>query len=240
MSRNGAFIDLTSRDRDRHIYRFLRLKHLYDLFDSRKNFLPDPGTWEDPFEDLLGRSTSGPAIYAQCWSFHTASDALWRIYSPANRSVRIRSTVRALLASLEAQHPDSSFIGRVKYLPKQKLKEFALKNVVPPHRSDPRALATTLLVKRPAFNYEREVRLILVRESDSRKQTSNSYRYTVDPHALVDQIMLDPRMPPSEANKAKVALRKRIGFQGEILRSLLYTSPKELVAALQEAVDLGD
>ena len=62
----------------------------------------------------------------------------------------------------------------------------------------------------------------------------------MDPHALVDQIMLDPRMPPPEANKAKVALGKRIGFQGEILRSLLYASPKELVAALQEAVELGD
>lgn len=84
--------------------------------------------------------------------------------------------------------------------------------------------ATTLLVKRPAFNHEREVRLILVLD-DKSKSAEDTFSYPLDPNDLIDQIMLDPRMPQDKANYLKRELKSKARFAGTVKRSLLYAPP---------------
>ena len=81
-------------------------------------------------------------------------------------------------------------------------------------------------MKRLAFRHEREVRLILVNAQDLGDR--DTFAYTVNPHKLVDQIMLDPRLAKKDANLLKEEIRCRTGFEGSIRRSLLYTLPPEL------------
>ena len=73
--------------------RFSKREYFFELFEGRKNALVLPSKWQDPFENVIlnavVRTASGESgkfsfhedIYGQCWTLHTASDAMWRIYS---------------------------------------------------------------------------------------------------------------------------------------------------------------
>jgi hypothetical protein len=151
-----------------------------------------------------------------------------RIYSPGKTGVRVRTTVRNLLASLqrllgEWAH-EQAFIGKVLYLGDKRLVEFG--NRVFRDGLDSSALAEMLLVKRVAFRHEREARLLYFEKGEGR---SDIYAYPVDPHTLIDQIMLDPRLSRSDADHEKAEIRTRIGYSGKTLHSLLYAPPKGMI-----------
>lgn len=168
-------------------------------------------------------------FYGQCWTLQSASDAMWRIYSPNSNAVRLRTTIRKLASSLW-EHcgelaPNEAFIGRVRYLPHRELEKFA-KGFL---RSRAGTLsmglfATSLLVKRPAFKHEREVRLLYA-PHDKSKAVEDLFSYTIDPNKLIDQIMIDPRMATDEANTLRQEIKLRTGFVGAVKRSLLYAPP---------------
>jgi hypothetical protein len=127
---------------------------------------------------------------------------------------------------------DEAFIGRVEYLDEKKLERFA-KGVL---RSDEgflsmRLFAGTLLVKRPAFRHEREVRLIFT-PHDKNKADSDLFPYPVNPNELIDQIMIDPRMSAEAASSLKKKIGSRTGFSGHVVRSLLYAPPPSWVIPL--------
>lgn len=237
---NKNFINFTEKEHDYQIYRVMPLDRFYKLFTDKQNVLVRPSKWEDPFENFIlnapARLSDGTVVtfgfnndfYGQCWTKLTSSDALWRIYSPDKTGVRVRTTVRKLLTSVQAPLGDwaheQAFIGKVLYLGDKKLVEFG--NGVFRNGLNSRALAETLLVKRVAFRHEREVRLLYLEKDKGRKDI---YAYAVDPHMLIDQVMIDPRLSRSEADDKKVEIRNRTGFKGKILHSLLYAPPKNLI-----------
>src|SRR4051812_47610614 len=134
----GTIISSTL-SRDDKIYRIIPLRWLLEMFAEGKNGLARPMLWDDTFENLLQGSINGDGkiesfgcaddLYAQSWTLTGYSDALWRIYSPDQKGVRIKTTVGTLLDSLNA--PDNSrnsvsfFIGKVQYLSELKLRRFA-------------------------------------------------------------------------------------------------------------------
>jgi len=223
------FLNLSSHDLSQRVYRIIPVERLFQLFETGKNVLVSPKKWEDPFENVVLRSIFPRlGLYGQCWTRHTASDAMWRIYSPQIGGIRIRTTVQTLFNSLVKATPRTGarpFIGSVKYLSDQSLIRFA-RSAVADANSDPAECARTLLVKRRAFQHEREVRLIAVEIGEHRGQ--ELLAYDTNPQAIIDQMMLDPRLAEAEADRLRDRIRKRTGFKGEILRSLLYTLPPEL------------
>ncbi|MGO7371741.1 DUF2971 domain-containing protein [Rhizobium leguminosarum] len=233
-------INLTGQDLDAHVYRVMPMKRFYELFGNKQNVLVRPSKWEDPFENFIlnarARLSDGTIVsfgfnndfYGQCWTKLTSSDALWRIYSPDRTGVRVRTTVRKLLTTLQAPlgewAPEQAFVGKVLYLGDEKLVSFG--NEVFREGLNSRALAETLLVKRIAFRHEREVRLLYFEKDKGQEDT---YAYAVDPHALIDQVMLDPRLLRADADAKKDEIRKRTGFKGTVLHSLLYAPPKDMI-----------
>lgn len=234
------FINLTEKECDSYVYRVMPLMRFYELFSKKQNVLVRPSKWEDPFENFIlnasARMADGTLVtfgfnddfYGQCWTRQASSDAIWRIYSPDKTSVRVRTTVRKLLKSLEDPLGDwaheQAYIGKVLYLGDKKLIEFG--NKVFSDGLNSRALAETLLVKRRAFTHEREIRLLYLERDRGQRDI---YPYPVDPHALVDQVMIDPRLPLADLSKTKDEIRKRTGFKGPVLRSLLYAPPKNMI-----------
>jgi hypothetical protein len=235
------YLNLKPEDLDKYIYRIISLDRLDQLFKEKINVLVSPELWDDPFENFIMKSNirfdDGTIAdiefcddyYGQCWSLHKASDAMWRIYSHDKKSVRIRTTIRKLAESLSYTLSEwknvQSYIGKVQYLPNKKLMDFA--NTVFSGIPQPTSFAKTLLVKRPAFKHENEVRLIYM--DKDKKRDSNLYRYTIDPHDLIDQIMIDPRLTKDEADKVKDQIIKSTKFTGSIKRSLLYAPPEGMV-----------
>ncbi|MEQ8640446.1 MAG: DUF2971 domain-containing protein [Alphaproteobacteria bacterium] len=227
------------------IYRIISRDRLFQLFDNGENVLVAPSKWEDPFENFILRApiqlNSGEwgdfsfhdDFYGQCWTLHKSSDAMWRIYSPGKNAVRIRTSIKRLGQGLSVHHGQwahmQCYVGRVEYLSESKLRKFSER--VFKGGLSPKACARSLLVKRWAFKHEREIRLLYF-EKKKEKWANGLYRYRVDPHDLIDQIMIDPRLPVSEAETFKDEIRTKTGFKGEIKRSLLYAPPKGFVIRL--------
>jgi hypothetical protein len=243
-------------DLDKYVYRIISIDRLVELFSTHKNVLVAPSLWDDPYENFILKSkirkSSGKVVdykfhnnfYGQCWSFHKASDAMWRIYSPDSKGVRIRTTIRKLITSLYKETTCSnyftSYIGKVEYLKESELKEFS-NSLFYDDRIENENLFRSLLVKRKAFKHEGEIRLLyfdLIDEIEGRTNSSDKtglFSYTVDPHILIDQFMLDPRLDAFETAHLKGKLKELTGFEGAIKRSLLYSAPEEVILNVNKA-----
>jgi hypothetical protein len=240
MNADSNYLGIPASRRNAFIYRIIKSSYLLDLLSRSENFLVKPKKWDDPFENFILRShliRRGQQVsighrdhfYGQCWTFQAASDAMWRIYSNSNEpGVRIRSTIRRLVGSLSSWRgswsAQEAFIGKVRYLKSKDLLAFGRSVLQRPLTY--RNMAGTLLVKRPAFKHEREVRLLFT-PHDFDKFTDDCLRYPVNPNALIDQVMLDPRMDKADAAILKQKI-KAARFAGDIKQSWLYAPPPDL------------
>lgn len=240
---DNNYVDIPLSLRQAFVYRIIPVPRLFELFETKQNILVKPKLWEDPFENFILQSAvrlptgqlatlhARDQVYGQCWTLHSTSDAMWRIYSKDHQAVRIRTSIGKLVESLGRACGHLSyfeaFIGKVKYLPNKRLIQFAKGAFQTPTLPYSRMYAQTLLVKRPAFKHEREVRLLYFC-SDPGQISKDIYSYPVDPHALVDQIMIDPRLKEDAANFLRDQIRAKTRFTGPIKRSLLYAMPPDL------------
>ena len=238
----SIFLNLSEKEQSKPIYRIISIKRLFELFEMNKNILVHPSLWDDPYENLIlkskVRSNAGEIVnyrfhknfYGQCWSLHRASDAMWRIYSPDKRGIRIKTTPNKLLSSLYqggAEDPSRScVIGKVRYLSEKRLLGFG-NSIYKNGSLSKDNLFHSLLVKRLAFKHEREVRLMYYDLHDSER--SKKFSYYFNPHEVIDQLMIDPRLTKEEAFNIKSELIKVTGYEGPIKRSLLYAVPEEIV-----------
>jgi hypothetical protein len=239
------YVNIPSKDHNKYIYRTLSFPRLIELFESGKNTLSAPWTWDDPFENFILNANfnlDGQQVkfavhnqcFAQSWSRKYESDAMWRIYSLDKSCVRIRTKLNKLATSLSdkcANHKTSAFIGRVKYFSEKKLIPEAKKLAQYIAGRTGKNLARALLFKRYAFVHEQEVRLIYF--GGHRDTNKEIYQYEVDPHKLIETVALDPRASDQLLDVYKYYLRNEIGFKGAIIRSKLYEPPKELLYELK-------
>ena len=233
------FLNLEEADLDRHIYRIMPQAYVFALFRDKENVLSQVGNWKDKFENFqlnLGGILNGQRFgygfrddfVGQCWTRHSLSEAMWGIYAndASKRYLRIRSTPRKLLAPLVAAHPlmpqDTCFVGRVEYKGENDLEAYVRNN----GRLEVSAMgfARSLLLKRRAFKHEDEVRLLYFGDAGA-YDAKGLYRYRVDPHEMITQIMADPSRDRRTWNADKAAIAKATGFTGEIKRSKIYDPP---------------
>jgi hypothetical protein len=225
---------------DKRVYRYMKLGKFFKLFNERQNVLSLPSKWDDPFENfILNAKVKGSDenllefrnhVYGQCWTVERRSDALWQIFCGRGEGVRIRSTLRKLgatfsrnLSHTERHH---AFLGKVKYLSDKRLYRTARSIFV--NGVDPGRVARSLLIKRNVFRHEAEVRLVC-RVTSGEPAKDGLFPYPVDPHELIDQVMIDPRFKPAEASELKRKIKDRTGYKGDLWYSLLYSKPKGFV-----------
>lgn len=228
------------------IYRIFPRQRFFELFEERKNALVLPTMWKDPFENVIlraevrtktgekGRFDFHDDVYGQCWTLETANNAMWQIYSRDEDAIRVRTTVGKLIKSLRAANADwadtACFIGRVKYLSDKELQKFGTSIFSSGLSAE--AVAKSLIVKRNAYNYENEVRLIYFEPSRT-KHPDGVFKYDLDPLSLIDQAMVDGRVPYEEYKPIKEEIMKRTGLKDhQIKRSLLYRQPKDFVVEI--------
>ncbi len=235
-------IDIDDSDLDKPIYRIISLERLLELFVTGQNILVKPALWEDVFENFILKSPvqlqSGEIVeynyydrmYGQCWTLDNASDAMWRIYSSDKSGLRIRTTIRKLTESLYSAQTSLSdvrcCVGKVDYLTENELMDIA-NTTFDDSGIGVYELFRSLLVKRKAFLHEYEVRA-LYEEFDDDGFSNDLFKYSIEPHNFIDQIMIDPRRSYSEFEVIEKIIRKATGFKGEIKRSPLYTFPKDI------------
>lgn len=232
---------------DTRIYRVFPQMRFFSLFEERRNALLRPQKWDDPFENVFLQSPvvfpngeNGPIgfhndVYGQCWTLETASDAMWQIYSKNGDGIRVRTTVGKLINGMRAANKIAAdvrcFIGRVRYLSDNRLKQFG-KSMFTEY-SGAEAIAQSLLVKRNAYKHENEVRLIYI-SPDSTREGDFVYKYDIDPLALFDQAMVDGRVGWADFVTLKERIARWTGLpKSRIKRSLLYSPPKDFVVHMR-------
>lgn len=121
----------------------------------RENYLAIPGNYFEMWRSKW-------FAYAQCWSKHPETDAMWRCYSYGNRAIRIRTTYDNLLAHVKKVFlEEKQFKVYLKEVVYDLDKESALQQQF---RQMQKSLLPheTYFHKRPAFEHEGEYRLLIV------------------------------------------------------------------------------
>jgi hypothetical protein len=214
--------------------------HLWD--DPFENLVADcaitdmrGAKWTQTFLGNLRKS-----VYGQCWSFAAESDALWRIYSTVRKNpdtqrnealddegVKVRVSADNLLRTLwnsGVSNPgESCFLGQVRYLPQGEAVQTVADEI---GRSLQEAFASglghaeSLLLKRSAFDHEREARLVYVEHIDS-PMRAGLWPVAIDPNSLFEEAVLDPRLGSDDVRDREQELRD-LGFTRPVMRSDLY------------------
>lgn len=148
-----------------YIYRYIDLATLLNMMQTKTLTFVLPTVWEDTFEnkylyDLFNTldytnnfiaEVFGNLCYAQCWTYLAESDAMWRIYSYGNQSLRIKICV-----------DDVCKLENV-YLRKVKYRDNTIKyKKLYPNLKIPQLMLSAISQKIIAFKHEKEVRLIYV------------------------------------------------------------------------------
>jgi hypothetical protein len=167
---------------------------------------------------------------------------MWRIYSPDKKGIRIRTTIDSLLFGLTfalAETPMTEpCIGRVSYKSEKKILESTKNAFGVDGRLTYGALFNSLLIKRKAFIHENEVRLLYL-DKNYDLPNEDLFKYEIDPHQLISQVMIDLRISYEEFKKIKSRIIKKTGYKGEIKRSLLYRLPESLTLHLEQNITIS-
>lgn len=238
------YLNIDESDLCKYIYRIIPYDRLLELFETQKNTLVKPELWEDTFENFVLKSklrtkdnkviqyNVHDKLYGQCWTLEKSSDAMWQIHSKDKSSIRIRTTIGDLFNSLNEasiETPKCLYsIGKVEYIKEDELVNKAKGTFENNGNVRFGNLFRSLLIKREAFRHENEIRLMFLNWSED-VFGKKIYRYSIEPHNLISQMVIDPRLLINEVKKIEFKIRKLTGYEGEIKRSLLYRIPEDLV-----------
>lgn len=147
---------------DRKALFFVRADKLSDQFEGAYSFSKD-------FESLIKKLTpqdkeilleirkfTSQFVYVNCWCLsEDESSAMWKLYLKSDEGIAIRSTYKRLSECFNkaSVYKDGIEIGKIKYI------EYG-KYLKPPHSY------LSFLYKRKSFDYEKEIRAIIVLLSD--------------------------------------------------------------------------
>jgi hypothetical protein len=95
-----------------------------------------------------------------------------------------------------------------------------------------KARARLLLLKRPAFQHEAEVRLVYVEERDIPRQ--ELVRVSIEPNEIFNEVTFDPRLATFERLEREQTA-KSIGYRGPFGESELYRGRLTEIVLAEEA-----
>jgi hypothetical protein len=249
---NTINLDLTIK-----LYRVLNYNTLLDCLKNKCLFMSKPSIWADPYETFLmnyktkmkdgtivGFEPIKERIYCQCWSTNEESEALWNVHSsPDFSSVKIKSCGEKLMEYLydinNQFHYLSYFIGSVDYVSEEFIMELLNEGISKYFSSmtGGMSIIQSLFIKRKAFAYEDEVRLVFnvpnSSDVDFSKITNiwdirnNFYSFKIDINDLIEKITFHPNLKDVKCIEMENEIRK-LGYTGEINRSKLF-SKKDII-----------
>lgn len=215
---------------NKFLYRIMRFDHAVQVLKGSLYF-SHPSQWEDPYETHV-KHNYDHAIFAQCWTTASMSDAMWRIYSPNFLGVRLRTKAGKLAKAMQSYTAkNEGFKRRLKevgYLDQANYKKETTQIellIADDDYSSPSLGADLLCIKRSAFEHENEVRAILFDSNAERKEGGVLKGISVEFSGvdLIDSVLLDPRAPDELCNAMRHYIKDVLGFSGTVEKSKLYT-----------------
>lgn len=223
---------------DTPIYRIMPIERVLQIYDTNELYFPNISKyWEDPYELFVykqhyiykGHNLDVNDVlehhYGQCWSIRKNSDAMWRIYSPDMKSVRLKSTMGTLINALFLGKGSNMVLnyGVVNYYNRKEIETW-LKNNFTGSFSD-KYVIDSYFIKRTNFSHEKEIRFIISTPTTDGKNmlpAQNGIRITFQPNNVISQIALDPRLPKDRCDVLKKLLLRYTGSNTKVVQSELY------------------
>jgi hypothetical protein len=163
------------------------------------------GLYIDEMKDLVRQRRR--SCFVNCWhASDIESVAMWRVYSAMGRGIAVRSSPLRLREAL----PSDVFLSMVAYID---------------YRLDAMGSYSRWICKRREYDYERELRVLLVRDG---AESQPGVAVPVDLHRLMATVHLAPRSPTWVVQLVKNVSRK-YGLDVEVLESRLDVPPRDVV-----------
>lgn len=225
-----------SGDRDKSLYRIIAFDSLLQMLTEKKNTLVNISKWEDVYENFMlkenflykgkinSKTDFTSQYFGQCWTTKATSDAMWRIYSPDKKCVRIKTTVGRLWDSVNHRDQNGKYLlGKVQYIRQSTIEEdiqnsspFSLEQLS-------KLIMLSLFVKRSSFSHECEYRLIYKCDNTSEDYNKIVKDITIDPLDFIMNIYFDPRADQAYIDRCKMILSKAFDYPTKkIFKSSLY------------------
>lgn len=246
------FVNITEEEflGSKLLYKHMPLENALRTLKNKSLWFANPATWIDPFEKrfLEAKYTKGGKektfnwpgrVFCTCMTQTQSSEAFWNAYSRGEIVIELRIVRENLLEELKKQATKYDiFIGKVEYMKTADIKKIELRDIpfAPPLKvalNSYEFAARLFLLKRIAFQYEDEVRIILLKKNKT-QETGIEMEYTCDNTDLIRSIVLDPRLGDNTAEVLSKCFTEDYGFTPyisgkttvkRVLRSQLYASP---------------
>jgi hypothetical protein len=228
------------------LYRIVDIAILIKMFKEKKNYLSSPKNWPDQWENLdldlpkqkdtdLFQKIRGK-VFAQCWSKEAYSWALWKMNSTNGYGVRIKTQSGDLYNGLpdmfRKKYSEDHAIQEVTYLTEEGI-EKKIKEFIDANGMNWKTAFGMYFLKRRAFEYEKEVRLIVPKlawlqgfERETLGQRS-FITYPCDPNSYIESIYFDSKMDPYLYDVFKGIIRD-FKFKGLIDKSAIDKEPPKI------------
>jgi hypothetical protein len=232
------YININSNSLDTPIYRIIPFDYLVDMLIHSQLVLVKPKLWDDPFEEFLSKQkligpngenytlkNFGNNFFSQCWTMDFESDFMWRVYSPNNRGVKIKSTLKIICDEILKHLDESHFlqIGKVDYWNDKKIRE-NFENPLFLSKLMFEGYYHSLLIKKESFRHENEVRIIHT-PKDVNSKNKDIIKLKVDPNVLIQSIQLHPKLS-DELRPDMINTIRKLGFNNEVINSDLFSVPE--------------
>ena len=234
---------------DTPIYRTMPCRHFHMMVKSGKLHLANPMTWADKFDQWEKSPLSGGVFtkpthegqcptqitaeikdalmdwYAQSWSLTDECEAIWSRYArKGERAVRISTTPRKLLLAMCVDDNlfDAVFLRRIEYLSEVEIES---RKVIswPMHKEE--SLSELLCLKRKAFAYENEVRLLFFDRATANSERRGQalefpLKGKLDLSSFIESVCLDPDAS-EECAEAEGCFMRKFGLSDHVQISTL-------------------
>lgn len=253
------FVNITEEEflKTKLLYKHMPLENALSTLNEKYLWFANPSVWKDPFEKRFleakyirkGKEVAfnwKGRVFCTCLTQTQTSEAHWNAYKHDSIGIEFKFYREKILEILSKV--DSSFkvfIGRAEYLRTNDIQK-DLRNIPfdPPIGKDVNVnsdvfASRLFLLKRVAFKYEDEIRIIIVKPS-STKETGIKIKYDCDNTDLVYQVVLDPTLGENTSAMLKKVFAGEYGFSpiagatqstARVLQSQLYA--KQSIAEIR-------
>lgn len=225
------------------LYKFFSINALIPLLTNSKLYIDRVNTWEDVYENFflkelfysrsmntyVGTDEIANAVFGQCWTYATETDAMWRIYSPNKTGIRIQTTTGKLFSTIFVDDTciADTWLGKVEYNSEQAMNDFILKETETDSFSIWRDLMPySQFLKRTEFDHEKEFRIIKMLDSRTAANAKQYKRLAFsinDSDKFIDGYLLDPRLDDETYREQKQQLVNLGANPDKISQSSLYS-----------------
>ena len=210
------------------LYKYLTLERSLEFLETKEIWFASPTTWEDPFEKRFVETMYQTdeeripfpwkdRVYCLCLSKNANCEAYWNTYSKGDIGICFAFDSQKLLKLLEGfakKNNVSIYIGAAEYQKTTTIKGKLSKNpFIGPSidLDDPMTDAKMLLLKRNAFKYEDEVRIILVKNAPS-AASGIMVNYSLENTELIKLVKIDPRVGDYVTKMLKTLFAEKYEF----------------------------